>query len=56
MPKMGLSEKKKSVDKASIPLKKIIRLIENMENSAMSESSLKKDWSSPEEVKAWKEL
>jgi hypothetical protein len=56
MPKTSLSEKKEMVDKASIPLKKIKCLIENMENSAMSESSLKKDWSSPEEEEAWKDL
>lgn len=37
--------------------KNILKIfLENMENSMMSESSLKKDWLSPEEDDFWKDI
>ena len=53
MPKLSLYDKKeKIIRKTSIPL----TFMENMENSIMSESSLKKDWLCKEEEEAWKDL
>ena len=57
MPKLAFLEKKnKDKDIIPLPLEKVESLLENMENSMMSESSLKKDWLSPEEEEAWKDL
>ena len=57
MPKLAfLEKKKKNKSSKSLPIEKVESLIENMENSIMSESSLKKDWLSPEEEEAWKDL
>ena len=57
MPKLAFLEKKKK-DKniTPLPIEKVESLLVNMENSIMSESSLKKDWLSPEEEEAWKDL
>jgi len=47
---------KKQVIKVPFLFRKTKIFFENIENSIMSESSLKKDWLSPEEEEAWKDL
>ena len=47
---------KKQIPKVPFLFKKTKTFLENMENSIMSESSLKKDWLSPEEEEAWEDL
>ncbi len=47
---------KKQIIKVPFLFKNTKIFFENMENSMMSESSLKKDWLSPEEEEAWKDL
>ena len=50
MPKLVfLEKKKKDKDITPLPIEKVESLLENMENSIMSESSLIKDWLSAEE-------
>lgn len=51
-----LKKQKEEKEKVPFPSQKVQNLLENMENSVMSESSLKKDWLSPEEKEAWKDL
>ena len=53
MPKLPISKKE---GKQEFPPEKLKILFEHMENSIMSESSLKKDWLSSEEDEAWKDL
>ncbi|MHA1489553.1 MAG: hypothetical protein ACTSRI_07855 [Promethearchaeota archaeon] len=53
MPKLAfLKKQKEDRDVVPFPFQKVKKLLENMENSIMSESSLKKDWLSPEEEEA----
>ena len=52
MPKLAISKK----EGKDFPLDELKTILENMENSIMSESSLKKDWLSSEEDAAWKDL
>ena len=47
---------KKQEREVKVPFPKEKILLENTENSIMSESSLKKDWLSAEEEEAWKNL
>lgn len=54
MPKLTLCKKQEKEVKVPFPKEKT--LLENTENSIMSESSLKKDWLSAEEEEAWKDL
>ncbi|TFG20496.1 MAG: tetratricopeptide repeat protein [Promethearchaeota archaeon] len=57
--KLGLSDslKSKTLKKNIEYLRKKLKILfEHMENSIMSESSLKKDWLSSEEDEAWKDL
>jgi len=60
MSKLNISEKekekKKKHDKSFLRLKDTKVFLENLENSLMSESSLKKDWLTPEEDEAWEDL
>ena len=51
-----LKRHKEEKEKVPFPSQNVQNLLENMENSMMSESSLKKDWLSPEEKEAWKDL
>ena len=53
MTKLAISKKE---GKQEFPPEKLKILFEHMENSIMSESSLKKDWLSSEEDEAWKDL
>lgn len=55
MPKLTSLKKDLKKDK-DFPHDKLKTFLENMENSMMSESSLKKDWLSSEEEEAWKYL
>ena len=53
MPKLAISKKE---GKQEFPPEKLKMLFEHMENSIISESSLKKDWLRSEEDEAWKDL
>lgn len=52
MPKLTFFKKQEK----DFPREDVKIFLENLENSIMSESSLKKDWLSPEEKKAWRNL
>ncbi|MFO8020786.1 MAG: hypothetical protein R6U96_19340 [Promethearchaeia archaeon] len=56
MKRLFSKEDRENKEKKASSYAKAKTFLENMENSMMSESSLKKDWLSPEEDKAWQDL